>query len=184
MCLTYDEMKVKQGLVYNKYTDQLVGFVSLHDVSNHLLAFERQCQSDGTLLKPELASHMLVLLVRGIFTGLKFPLAQFPTTSATCHQLYPIVLEAVMQLEIMGFKVISLTSNGSSPNRKVYRLMNDPNDAIKPGYKCPNPFTTDDRSLYFVADVPHLRKTTQNCWSNSHGHSRKCALWVSHTVKV
>ena len=24
VCLTYDEMKIKEGLVYNKYTDQLV----------------------------------------------------------------------------------------------------------------------------------------------------------------
>ena len=184
VCLTYDEMKIKEGLIYNKYTDQLVGFVALDDVSDHLLEFERQCQSDGSAQKPELASHMLVLLVRGIFTGLKFPLAQFPTTGAASHQLYPIVLEAIMRLEIMGFKVISLTSNGSSPNRKVYSLMKDPTDGTKPGYKCPNPFTSDGRSLYFVADVPHLIKTTRNCWSNSHGHSRKRTLWVGCAVRM
>ena len=172
-------MKIKEGLVYNKYTHQLVGFVALDNVSDHILEFERLCQSDGTVQKPDLASHMLVLLVQGIFTGLKFPLAQFPTTGAPSHQLYPIVTEAVMRLEIMRFKVISLTSDGSSPNRKLYRLMKDPSNATTPGYRCPNPFTEDDRSLYFVADVPHLLKTTRNCWSNSHGHSRTRTLWVS-----
>ena len=182
VCLTYDEMKVKEGLVYNKYTDQLVGFVALDDVSNHILEFERLCQSEGTTQKPDLASHMLVLLVRGIFTSLKFPLAQFPTTGAASHQLYPIVTEAVMRLEIMGFKVISLTSDGSSPNRKLYRLMKEPSDTTAPGYQCPNPLTNDDRSLYFVADVPHLLKTTRNCWSNSYGHSRARTLWVSTTI--
>ena len=179
VCLTYDEMKIKEGLVYNKYTDQLVGFVALDNVSDQLLEFERLCQSDGTMQKPDLASHMLVLLVRGIFTTLKFPLAQFPTTGAASHQLYPIVTEAVMRLEIMGFKVMSLTSDGSSPNRKLYRLMRDPSDDTTPGYCCPNPITDDDRRLYFIAYVPHLLKTTRNCWSNSHGHSRKHMLWVS-----
>ena len=182
VCLTYDEMKIKERLVYNKFTDQFVGFVALDDVGDHILEFERQCQPDGPIKKPELASHMLVLLIRGIFTGLKFPLAQFATTGAASHQLYPIVSEAVMRLEIMGFKVISLTSNGSSPNRKVYRLMKDPSDATTPAYRCPNPFTDEDRSLYFIADVPHLLKTTINCWSNSYGHNRKRTLWVSYYV--
>ena len=45
VCLTYDEMKVKQGLVYNKYTDQLVGFVALDSVNDHILEFERVCMS-------------------------------------------------------------------------------------------------------------------------------------------
>lgn len=184
VCLAFDEMKIKEGLVYNKYADQLVGFVALDDVSDHLLEFERLCQSDSTLQKPELASHMLVLLVRGIFTSLKFPLAQFPTTNVASHQLYPVVTEAVMRLEIMGLKVMSLTSDGSSPNRKFYRLMKDPSDDTTPGYQCPNPFTNDDRRLYFIADVPHLLKTTRNCWSNSYGHSRKRALWVSKILTI
>ena len=42
MCLTYNEMKIKEGLVYNKYTDQLVGFVALDSVSDHILDFERE----------------------------------------------------------------------------------------------------------------------------------------------
>ena len=40
MCLAYDGMKIK-GLIYNKYTDQLVGFVALDDVNDHILEFER-----------------------------------------------------------------------------------------------------------------------------------------------
>lgn len=59
-----------------------------------------------------------------------------------------------MRLEIMGFKVISLTSDGSSPDRKVYRLMRDPSDATTPGYRCPNPFTNKDRRLYLLQMFP------------------------------
>ena len=53
-------MKIKEGLVYNNYTDQLVGFVALDSVNDHILEFECVCQSDGTTQKPDLASHMLV----------------------------------------------------------------------------------------------------------------------------
>lgn len=60
VCLTYDEMKIKEGLVYNNYTDQLVGFVALDSVNDHILEFECACQSGGTTQKPDLASHMLV----------------------------------------------------------------------------------------------------------------------------
>lgn len=59
VCLAYDEMKIKEGLVYNKYTDQLVGFVALDDVNDHILEFERACRSpDCTTQKPDLATHI------------------------------------------------------------------------------------------------------------------------------
>ena len=59
--------------------------------------------------------------------------------------------------------------------------MRDPSDATTPGYRCPNPFTDEDRRLYFI---PHLLKTTHNCWPNSHGHSRARTLWVSPNMNI
>lgn len=46
-------------------------------------------------------------------------------------------------------------------------------------YKTPNPYSSDGRDIYFIPDVPHLIKTTRNCWSNSFGHSNSRTLWVS-----
>ena len=180
--LTFDEMKIKEGLVYNKYTDSLVGFTSLDDVSSHLLAFERHCQAEHASERPSLATHMLVILIRGVFINLKFPFAQFTTAGIAAHELYPIITEAVMRLEILGFKVVSLMSDGASPNRALYRMMQDPTTSGGLGYRSPNPFTTATRSIYFMSDVPHLLKTTRNCWSNSHGHSRSRCLWVSMCI--
>ena len=34
-------------------------------------------------------------------------------------------------------------------------------------YKACNPYTDD---IYFISDVPHLLKTTRNCWSHSFAH--------------
>ena len=128
VAVCFDEMKIKEGLVFDKHSDHLIGFVALDDITNHLLQFERQCQSTTCTPAPALASHMLLLFVRGAFINLNFPLCQFPSQGASSYQLYPIVTEAIMRLEIHGFKVISLTSNGASSNRKLYRMMhvNDP----------------------------------------------------------
>ena len=63
--ITFDEMKIREGLVYDKYTDQLIGFVTLDDVSNHLLQLERSCTSAVPTASPNLATHMLVFVIRG-----------------------------------------------------------------------------------------------------------------------
>ena len=44
-----------------------------------------------------------------------------------------------------------------------------------------NPYSDDNRDIYFYCDVPHLIKTTRNCWSNSFGHKQSRALWVGCT---
>lgn len=180
IALSFDEMKLKEGLVYDKHSDQLVGFVALQGVSNHLLDVERQCHSD-TPQPPTLASHMLVVFIRGVFIHFNFPLAQFPSHGLTAYHLYPIITEAIMQLELYGFRVISLTSNGAASNRKLYQMMHHGWNELPyhVPYKMPNPYTTEARFIYFISDVPHLIKTTRNCWANSYAHSFKRRLWVS-----
>ena len=38
-----------------------------------------------------------------------------------------------------------------------------------------NPFTSEDRPMFFLSNPPHLMKTTRNCWV-----SQKRNLWVSN----
>lgn len=38
--LVVDEMKVKENLVYDKYTGEIVGFISLGDINDQLLELE------------------------------------------------------------------------------------------------------------------------------------------------
>ena len=58
-------------------------------------------------------------MVRGIFR-LSFPYAHFATCGITGDLLYPIVWEAIRRLEACGFKVLCITADGASPNRKFY----------------------------------------------------------------
>ena len=89
-----------------------------------------------------------------------------------------------MQLQLYGFRVISLTSNGAASNRKLYRMMHVDSDAathdyVPTPYRMPNPYTTEDRYIYFISDVPHLIKTARNCWANSYAHNFRRKLWVT-----
>ena len=85
-------------------------------MSSHLVQFERHCQAENASEEPSLATHMLVILIRGVYINLKFPFAQFTTTGIAAHKLYPIITEAVMRLEILGFNSLHpITPFGNSP---------------------------------------------------------------------
>lgn len=171
--LCWDEMKVKEGLVFNKHTCELIGFVDIGDINNDLNCLEHGADSPPR----DVASHMLLFMVRGLFTKTNFPYAHFATKNASADTLYPIVWEAVERLQASGLTVIALTSDGASPNRRFFKIHGNGEELT---YKTKNPFE-EDRYIYFFSDVPHLLKTTRNCWSNSFSHKRSRALWVSLT---
>ena len=63
--LVLDEMKMKENLVYNKYTGEVIGLIILGSINNKLLSLERECNSD-TKHAP-MATYLLVLMERSIF---------------------------------------------------------------------------------------------------------------------
>lgn len=174
VCLVFDEMKVKEDLVYNKHSGQLIGFMNIGDVNNQLLELEQTCKQSNAA--PKLATHMLTFMVRGLLSELDFPYASFPCLSLGGDQLYSIVWGAVRRLEACGMKVLALTSDGASCNRNFYKLHKSTSDHVM--YKAKNPYSADDRSIFFISDPPHLIKTVRNCWANSHAHSGTRNLWV------
>ena len=82
--------------------------------------------------------------------------------------------EAIERIERLGLKVVALTADGSSSNRKFFRMHSD----SKLCYRTKNIYAADERFIYFFADVPHLMKTTRNCWSHSSERGTR-NLWVS-----
>ena len=92
VALIFDEVKIKEDLVYNKHSRELIGFVDICDVHEHLTALEQSCllieTSDSS---PKLATHMLVFMIRGLFSSSEFPYAQFPVASASGEVIFPIV---------------------------------------------------------------------------------------------
>ncbi len=175
VALCWDEMRIKENLVY----DQVIGYVDIGNINNELLKFEEACKHEacetpGSLRLP-LGKHMLDFMVRRLFIKLNFPFAQFGTQSLSADQLFPLVWEAVQNLEAADLKVVAFVCDGASLNRKFFRMHSNKKDV----YMTNNPYADEPRPVYFFSDAPHLIKTTRNCWANSFAHTSSRALWVS-----
>ncbi len=102
--LLLDEMHIRQDLVFDKHTGEMIGFSNLGEVNQHLVEFEKSL-SDDNVAAPKLAKTMMVFMVRGLFSRLEFPYAQFPCADLSGELLYEPFWEAVCRLETCGFKV-------------------------------------------------------------------------------
>lgn len=175
-----DEMKVKSGLVFNKQSGKLVGFINLGTLNSDLEAMETFLNNDTSMTSqpPELAGSMLVLMTRRILKpSSTFPVAQYPTSSLSGEKLYPIVWDTIEIMELNEFQVFYVTCDGLSANRKLFRISQDVDDTLSFPYKTKNPYSPE-RYLYFFCDAPHLLKTARNCFSNSFAHSHSRMLKV------
>ena len=99
----------------------------------------------------------------GSYSQICYSFAYFASTGFTSVQLYPCTMEATQVLESLGFLVRALVSDGASPNRKFYNIVSESVDSF---YFTQNPFDRR-RRIYLISDVPHLLKTTGNCFKNS-----------------
>ena len=71
---------------------ELVGFTNLGDINSQLDRVQEQCESEqNSHGHANVASHMLLFMVRGMFTSLEFPYAHFETRGATADTLYPLI---------------------------------------------------------------------------------------------
>ena len=145
MALVWDEMKVKEGLVFDKHTCNLVGFTNIGQINDELDKVQRECEEDNP--PSNVATHMLLFMVRGLCTSLEYPYAHFATTGAIADELYPIVWEAVRRTELCGLNVIAFTCDGASPNHKFFQ-MHRVGNSKELVYKTKNLCATD-RDIFF-----------------------------------
>ncbi len=169
--LLLDEMHIRDDLVYDKHTGALVGFSDLGDINAHLNAFEQSLSADKC--DESLATTMLVIMVRGLFTKIQYPYVQFPARNLSGHELFAPLWEAVFRLEKSTLKVVGVTFDGAKPNRRLVMLHKPTDPNASTIYKVPNPYASDGREIFFFSDPPHLVKTARNCFS-----SKARMLWV------
>ncbi len=125
-------------------------------------------------------------MIRGIFFKLEFPLSHFSTGDLTGEQTFPIVWEAFRRVESIGLKVIFITGDGASHNRKFFKYHRASNEALgladKVCYRTKNRYSPKlDRWIYFFSDPPHLVKTARNCLQHS-GFGGTRLMTVSYLV--
>ena len=117
---------------------------------------EREQSEDK--LERELALHVIVYMIRGIFSNVSYPFAFFASTGFRASQLYPCTTDATKVLTCLGFHVRAYVSDGAGPNRKFYEIMS-PEDEVY--YWKWNIFETGQK-IYLFSNVLHLLKTTRN----------------------
>lgn len=101
--LLLDEMSIKENLVYDKHTGEMTGFVDLGDANNQMLVFQHSIERND--VTPVLANSMMVVIVRGIFTKLRYPYALFPSPNISGELLFQPFWNAIFRLERMELKV-------------------------------------------------------------------------------
>ena len=108
--LLLDEMHIREQLIFDKRSGAITGYVNISDIVTHLAEFESQVDVDDDNNQPssgsnKLAKTMMVFMVRGLFTSLQFPYAQFACADITGDMLYDPFWEAVRRIEACGLKV-------------------------------------------------------------------------------
>ena len=121
--LVLDEMYVKEGLFFNKHSGELVGFADLGEINNLLADYEQQLSISETTPRP-LGKCVLLFMVRGLFTSLKFPYVQFPAASTKGSDIFPLVQQAIKHLTRLGLVVTTITCDGASDNRRMFAMFN------------------------------------------------------------
>ncbi len=169
VCLIADEMRIKEGVVFSKSQNELVGFTDLGDINQDIVMLENNLVNNTT---NTLATTVFVIMIRGLTIKFNFPYASFPAHHPKGEEIASLMLEATFRLERLGLKVIAHTLDGCSINRKYFKLMTTETGPLP--YKMANPFTTDKRYIYFFSDPPHLIKTTRNCF---HNPRRQLEVW-------
>ena len=105
--LSYDEMQIKSDLVYRKSTGEMVGFTDMGNINEEFRIFQTEAESliDGGEVefsyKREFATHVIVYMVRGIFTKLCQPAPPKSMTPAkSCPSIDSLTLPPVPSLTI------------------------------------------------------------------------------------
>ncbi|XP_071508744.1 uncharacterized protein [Diadema antillarum] len=158
--LSFDEMKVGKGLVYSRSSESIIGFTTLGSLSEEFDRYARMCEGE----KRDSPGHVLALMIRALSDSYKATIAHFETSGSTHNQLACIVNSAIEVLELSGFHVRALVSDGAPRSRKFYNMMRkDPADV-----SFPNRFS--GRPIYLLTDAPHLLKACRNDLENSGYH--------------
>ena len=110
-------MKIQSKLVFDKHSNELIGFVNLGEEELNISSFG----------STELAIHDPVFLASSAATALKYTIAYFLTKNVTSYQIMPLFWKAVSVLELVCnlWVCAAVSSDGASPNRSFFELYAD-----------------------------------------------------------
>ncbi len=188
--LVFDWMKPKESLVYT-YVCMYNVHTYLHCMYKHeqwvcwpwqgerrlTCTYCIQLEQSKANQHPPVATHMLDLMVRGIFSDLRFPYAHFQPDR--WYSLFN-TLGSYWEDGTTWVQGDGDYGRWSCPQSEIFQMHSTSKGTTC--YKTRNPYTDEDRFVSLVSDVPHMMKITRNCWSHSFGHGWTRTLRVSMHV--
>ena len=118
--LSFDEIKIKSGLVYKKGKEKIIGFTDMGDINDEIKTLMNRFEDKGE--NHDFDRYINVFFVRGIFSMICSPIGYHSSMGFTGDQLFPLVWEATRIIQRLGFKVRSWTCDGLTQNRKFLRI--------------------------------------------------------------
>ena len=150
--LLFDEVKIKEGLVFDSATWELLGFTDIQEESELLLS------EPGPKSKvPQVATHVMQFFFRSVFNKFTHPCAYFLTNGVSAVRLNQLFWQGVSMLQAFGFTTILSCCDGASENRKFIKMNTGYNGSM---CACFNVFSS--MPLFFMSDAPHLMKKLRN----------------------
>lgn len=110
--LFFDEVKIKDGLVFDSSTWEFVGFTDIKEDN-----FE-----SGSSVDSEITSHVIQFFFRSAFFKFEFPCAYFLTKGTTSLQISRVFWLGVSLLHSYGFEIILACCDGASPNKSFITM--------------------------------------------------------------
>ena len=147
----FDEVKIKEGLLYDRSTGKLIGFVDMEPGDN---------VEDGEDVEHLIATNVTQFFFKSLFTSFSFPCAYFFTRSVTSEQINEMFWAGIYALHEFGFEVLLACADGASYNRTFFNM-----NSVGSPWKGSNPFTNEP--IFFLSDPPHLIKKLRNQLYNS-----------------
>lgn len=173
--LMFDEMHIRSGLVFSRSTGELIGYTHLTGVEEELEKMQSELNSKD--FKPRLAKKVLVFMVQSITGNVKDVVAVHSTDDLSASQLYDRSWDVIYHLEEANIKVLTVTCDGASINRKFISMHESLDRSSSYCYVTKNIAAGDSRPLFFILDPPHLLKTLRNALANSFSHRKSRKLW-------
>ena len=111
--ILFDEIRIKDDLVYDKPSGELVGYVDLDEVVNEFMNLHYALNDANQ----SIAKFLHVVMIRGLTTALKYPLVTFATDGIKATFIVLVIWEAMEIVEIDAcMKVLFLCCDGATPN--------------------------------------------------------------------
>jgi len=141
--LVFDEIALTPGLQYEAHKQSICGFQDLGELGR----------------SHDFANHSLVFMIRGVRKSFKQVIAYyFASHSVSANNLKILLVQAIEQLQNIGFNVVATVCDQMKCNQKAL------SDLCLENKDTPTPyhFIVSGKPICVIYDVPHLLKNTRN----------------------